>query len=381
MHSGNETAPPQGWRDDSPGRDSTPQQPQQRVASRPKDNRGFKALIAILIVLLLLLLAFLVPISNGDTLYDMIEDELFDPFSPSIPAYADYVITRTIDISVSGGNIDYSLDIPLPREISSNQNSPIQVINDLDVTPASHEIYEKYWNDWAYWNGSTDSGFTATITYDMRVYSVVLDFGREDTGSIYDMPDDLDRYLDDEWKIEPSLDSVSTLATSLTSGTNNVYAMVEAIYDHMRNEFTYDTNSPGEPKSCTQTLSDGRGDCDDQSILFISMLRSVGIPAWLEFGPLYDPTTNEWGAHAWSKVYVPLAGGGGGTVTVDVVNGQFMVKDCSRFTEWESDGNEEHLEDYYHTLSYSYIPPQPGIEITDSYQGNYRPSEDTIKLP
>jgi len=374
VRSENVPPPPPGWNSE------TQHQPQ-KIRSRPRDNRGLKAPIAILIVILLLLLAFFVPISNGDTLYDMIGKELVDPFSPSIPAYADFKITRTIDVSVSGAEINYTLDIPLPREISSNQNSPIQVINELGVTPASHEIYEKYWNDWAYWNGTTDSGFTATITYDMRVYSVVLDFGRADTGTIYDIPDDLDRYLDDEWKIEPSLSSVSTLAESLTSHTSNVYAMIEAIYDHMRDEFTYDTNSPGEPKTCTRTLSDGRGDCDDQSILFISMLRSVGIPAWLEFGPLYDPATNEWGAHAWSKVYVPLANGGGGTVTVDVVNGQFMVKDSSRFTEWESDGNAEHLEDYYHTLSYSYLPPQPDIEISDSYQGDYRPSEETVKLP
>ncbi len=374
VQSENLPPPPPGW-------EPAVQHPPQKVRARPRGSKTLKALIAILIVLLLLLLAFLVPISNGDTLYDMMERELLDPLSPSIPAYADFRITRTIHVSVSGEEINYTLDIPLPGDITSGQNSPIQVINDLDVTPASHEIYEKYRNDWAYWNGTTNSGFTATITYDMRVYSVVLDFGRADTGTIYDIPDGMDRYLDDEWKIEPSLGSVSDLAGSLTSHTNNVYAMIEAIYDYMRDEFTYDTNSPGEPKSCTRTLQEGRGDCDDQSILFISMLRSVGIPAWLEFGPLYDPSTNEWGAHAWSKVYVPLAGGGGGTVTVDIVNGQFMMKDSSRFTEWESDGNAEHLEDYYHTLSYSYQPPQPDIEISDSYQGDYRPSEETVKLP
>lgn len=375
MQSSNQPPPPP-----RPDWDSPPHQ--QVSAPRKKSRKGIRVLISLLIVLLLLALVFFVPIINGNTIADELYKELFSSMGPSVPAYADFVITRTMDVSVANGEIDYAMDIPLPEEITSNQGSPIQVINELDVRPASHDIFSKYGTEWAYWNGTTDSGFTASITYDMRVYTVVVDISKADTGTVYDIPDNIDRYLDDEWKIEPSLSSVSTLASSLTSGTSNVYAMVEAVYDYMRDEFTYDSNSPGEPKTCTRTLHDMRGDCDDQSILFISMLRSVGIPAWLEFGPLYDPQTGEWGAHAWSKVYIPLADGGGGTVTIDVVNGQFMVKDCSRLTEWESDGNTDHLEDYYRTLTYTYTAgSQPHVVIDDAYSGNYQPSERTVKLP
>ena len=103
--------------------------------------------------------------------------------------------------------------------------------------------------------------------------------------------------------------------------------------------------------------------------------------AWLEFGPLYDTYTGEWGAHAWAKVYIPLASGGGGTVTIDVVNKQFMLKDCNRFTEWESDGSEIHLEDYYRTLKYFYVPPTPNVSIEDSYVGDYHPSDSKVTLP
>ncbi len=354
---------------------------EERLPRKKRSNKGLRVIFALLIAILLLSLIFLVPINEGNTLYDELVNELSNSLGPSIPAYADFTITRSIFISTSNGEIDYTLDIPMPEDISSNQNSPIQVINGLDTSPSADEIIDKYGTDWAYWNGTTNSYFTATITYDMRVYSVVLDISKADAGTIYDIPDNLDRFLDDEWKIEPSLSSVSSLANSLAGDSNNVYTMVKAVYDHMRSEFTYDDNSPGEPKTCSQTLIDGRGDCDDQSILFISMLRSLGIPAWLEFGPLFDPHTNEWGAHAWSKVYIPLADGGGGAVTIDVVNGQFMVKDCSRFTEWESDGEEEHLEDYYRTLSYSYIPPQPDVDITDSYSGDYSPSDRTVNVP
>ena len=69
-----------------------------------------------------------------------------------------------------------------------------------------------------------------------------------------------------------------------------------------------------------ETIEDGKGDCDDQAILLISMLRSMGIPAYLQVGMVLDSRiTGEdtvWGGHmmakqdgvgwhGWAMVYVP----------------------------------------------------------------------------
>lgn len=74
------------------------------------------------------------------------------------------------------------------------------------------------------------------------------------------------------------------------------------------------------PRYPNTTLSEGLGDCDDQSILLISMLRSRGVPAYLQVG-LYihsgiDDSQTSWeghltnvrrgvGWHGWAMVYVP----------------------------------------------------------------------------
>jgi hypothetical protein len=70
----------------------------------------------------------------------------------------------------------------------------------------------------------------------------------------------------------------------------------------------------------TKTLEDGLGDCDDQSILFISMCRSLGIPAYLQVGILIHnrigDSKTSWdghltniqdgvGWHGWAMIYIP----------------------------------------------------------------------------
>jgi len=145
----------------------------------------------------------------------------------------------------------------------------------------------------------------------------------------------------------------------------------------------YQTVSGSEPKSCLETLEDGTGDCDDQSILLISLLRAAGIPSWLAFGVLYDGGNDAWGAHAWAEVYMPLADGNGGSVVIDVVNSEFLVRNCNRLEEWKSDGIGDHLSDYYHILSYNYTlanPHQlpPSVDISDDYTGDYEGSASKV---
>ena len=47
------------------------------------------------------------------------------------------------------------------------------------------------------------------------------------------------------------------------------------------------------------------GDCDDQAMLFCSLARASGVPAWLQLGALYDKGQDEWFGHGWVQAYVP----------------------------------------------------------------------------
>ncbi len=74
------------------------------------------------------------------------------------------------------------------------------------------------------------------------------------------------------------------------------------------------------PRYPLETLEENLGDCDDQSILLITMCRSLGIPAYLKVGIIINPniqdTGTSWdghlknqadglGWHGWASIYIP----------------------------------------------------------------------------
>ena len=92
-------------------------------------------------------------------------------------------------------------------------------------------------------------------------------------------------YLVDEWLIEPSNEDIQVLATQLSNGTGgNVVHILKNIFDYIENNYNYQRSSV--PKSCLNTMVGKVGDCDDFSILFSSIARAAGIPAWLELGTI-----------------------------------------------------------------------------------------------
>jgi transglutaminase-like putative cysteine protease len=111
---------------------------------------------------------------------------------------------------------------------------------------------------------------------------------------------------------------VATLARSITSGQTTVLGKLVRLVAWMHANITYATHEL--PLYPNQTLTQREGDCDDQSILLVSMLRSLGIPSYLEIGVVLDSGINSndtiWnghlnisekglGWHGWAMVYTP----------------------------------------------------------------------------
>ena len=368
--------PPPDWR--------TPDHP---PPQRPPRKSAAGKIIALLIVLLLLLsILFLTPI--GRNFFSELAGNSYAQSS-------EFTLVRDITVEVNSGDITYACDIPLPREIAGSEED-IQTIQSVVPNPDVPTII-KYGQDWVEWTGQEDNSVTFRITYRATVRTVIWDIGTGDSGMVSDIPAS---YLalqgNDEWEITdndgnptgeymiwPSDQDIQDLSDELTSGDLTAYENIRNVYNYLRENIDYQTVSGSEPKSCLETLSDGTGDCDDQSILMISLLRAAGIPAWLAFGMLYDSVRDEWGAHAWAEVYIPLKDDDGGSVVIDVVNDEFLVRNCNRLEEWKSDGNGEHLSDYYHTLSYNYTltnPHQqpPNVVLSDSFSGDYEASNEKV---
>jgi transglutaminase-like putative cysteine protease len=108
------------------------------------------------------------------------------------------------------------------------------------------------------------------------------------------------------------------LASRLTTDDEIVYGKVLAFIDWFDANSSYVvTETPKQPE---YTVRDPRGDCDDLSLLFITMCRSQGIPAYLQAGLVLSESMTidetDWeghyhyvfdgaGWHAWAMVYIP----------------------------------------------------------------------------
>ena len=113
-------------------------------------------------------------------------------------------------------------------------------------------------------------------------------------------------------------DTIRETAFRAAGDAETVLGVVSNLLDYVTKNTTY--RNFETPRYPLQTLSENLGDCDDQSILLISMCRSLGIPAYLKVGIVVNPaiqdTDTSWdghltniadgiGWHGWAMIYIP----------------------------------------------------------------------------
>lgn len=141
----------------------------------------------------------------------------------------------------------------------------------------------------------------------------------DESGGLNDIPKQLlnDVYLgfNDAWINDTRIRDVAIKMLNRSNVLDTVVKYSEWIDAHI----LYPVNPPHlEPWNATAVFEYREGDCDDRAILLIAMLRSVGIPAYLQVGAIYMNNTenNEaWnslsyklvniGWHGWAMVYIP----------------------------------------------------------------------------
>ena len=340
--------------------------------------------------------------------------------------------------------MDYTLHLPLPEDKIINDITAQKVVS-ITSTP-EHTVDNSRSQPQMLWEGPLDGGSDQDfeIEYHIKTNEIVCDISHETSGTIGDIPivihngKDKNLFLRDAWpvqdyhddpgvdsdsdgidderdvdddndgvvdkyRIEPSnpeiqdlLDEILNWAGVSGSGPSsdlNVWRVTDAIYRYLRssNGVKYPTSAEsqsdfltygGLPKWATACYNDGRGDCDDQSILFISLCRAAGIPAWMEFGFLYNDMSGEFGGHGWANVFVPMENGDYETPEVDVAGSQFFTRNMGKFTEWIDDcepgyfgtGTEEYtwnpgsLEQHYMIWYYSYSGAAPSIQTSEEIE-------------
>jgi len=164
------------------------------------------------------------------------------------------------------------------------------------------------------------------ITYEVlskpRYIPEVNESAARDINSI---PDELKQeYCSDkgDWTLNDP--NIQELSLNLSSNENKVLKIVENFIVWMWNNIDYPQGSlkvsHEVPLYPNETLFYREGDCDDQSMLLVSLCRVSGIPAFLQIGCIFQPgvnaTSRMWKGHfenshrqiawhSWAMVYIP----------------------------------------------------------------------------
>jgi transglutaminase-like putative cysteine protease len=219
-----------------------------------------------------------------------------------------YAFTNVGALAEHGGEFE----VPVFAE------APYQTVTQLSITPDPMRLwYDDSGNYRAKFRFETIlPGETANIviTYSIRTTLPA----RPDSaigGGLDEVPPEFLVYTEGEEYWEVGDESISVLASDLTSGGGSVLEMSKAIFEFIVQNITYDyakyhavmMGMSVERYGAVQTLELGRGVCEDITDLYIALCRAAGIPAVEVVGFAYseDGVQSQGNRHAWVEVFIP----------------------------------------------------------------------------
>mgnify|MGYP001264437890 FL=1 len=369
-----------------PGRESllTPPTPvsSEKVVSQSLPKRSISSYIPKKLIALILVVGLFASPQTQILLSDGMNywDEMNTPYY-TIPEKITLTYVRNFEVYIEEGDeVEYTLTLSIPENRPSGPQSDMidwQSIDNLQVS-SSYNLTPEGRMEWRN-NLTGDDRDFISLEYTATINLIRPDFKIEDSGLVSDIPEDFDIFLEDEWLIEPTNIDVQNLANQLSNGTEgNVIQILKNIFDYIEDNYRYQKSSI--PKSCPDLIVGKVGDCDDFSILFSSIARAAGIPAWLELGiiPAFVDTSNgcdlrDWGGHAWVNAVVPLSDGTITVVSIDIANSYFMWMPPYRISDWVDNGNGDDLDSYYYLFS------SKGVNSHATYKENSYVSECEVE--
>ena len=337
-----------------------------------KRSRGKIVAKIIVLVIFLLILAYFYPTIQG-----FIENP---PATESVtyPEKLEFEFERTIKIETHG---TYTLNLTIP------QNTTFQKVYVQDLS--NLQKYTIHIDNRTVWSYNLKDSAQITLKYMGNI--TAKKWNIKNSLGVDTIPQKLKgkynhaEYIEESpikkrLVIQPEV--FKNVTENITQGDRNVVEKLRDIYHFMVTHFHYVTEKSGLPRSAVDVWNSGEGDCDELSFVFISMARSIGIPAWMEYGLLY--TGSSWGPHGWVATAIPTSHGLI-YVNIDVTTevgkedyGRgFLFRDPYHLTEWQDDGNSSHLTAYYTFIQGHY----GNMEIEDEVHVIKAQEYGEIKLP
>lgn len=155
------------------------------------------------------------------------------------------------------------------------------------------------------------------------------------------IPDELTAYLSYTDLIDTN-DKIQAKAKEIAGNSNDLFEVSFNIAQWVSNNIDYDleTLTADATQKATWVYANKKGVCDELSVLYASMMRSLGIPTRFVSGISYTNSPlfrDPWSPHAWVEVYFPDYG----WVPFDLTYKQFGFIDASHISmQTSADANE-----------------------------------------
>ncbi len=136
----------------------------------------------------------------------------------------------------------------------------------------------------------------------------------------------------------PHIILADSLAHAIVGDETNPYRQSEMVYDYIIEKYPWAGAREYSTIPCIPeyVITEGHGDCGQVSLLYISLMRSLGIPARWESGWMLHP--GEKNLHDWAEVYFE----GIGWLPVDVSFGRYTTSPSEAVQGFYSHGIDAH---------------------------------------
>ena len=131
---------------------------------------------------------------------------------------------------------------------------------------------------------------------------------------------------------------LDSLAKAIAGDETNPFLLSEKVYDYIIGNYPWAGAREYSTIPCipAYVVEQGHGDCGQVALLYISLMRTLGVPARWESGWMLHP--GEKNLHDWAEVYFE----GVGWVPVDPSFGRYTSSDDKRIQNFYSHGMDSH---------------------------------------
>jgi len=282
----------------------------------------------------------------------------------SHPTKIQYTISYGYRANISGfGNFEIKYDCDLPEVLigSTSTSTPLTM---------GYQEIELVNNDMVRWdiknNGehSYELGIIADVEAESYIFSDIngknadsLDEIRNNNPNIFNQYTS-SQIVNNTVYIDANNSGIKTVAENILNQTSssNSFTLAKELFIWLKNNIDYQVhNGEGGVQTADQTFKIKTGDCDDLSFLYVSLCRSVNLPARFIRGFLVEENNEVASAvaHAWAEVFIGGDLGFNGWLPVECacssddpcvqINQNFGVETANHLRLFEDQGTNESL--------------------------------------